>query len=784
MDAAPATMELRLRSPVKDFPDEVYVWPLNMIDEYDPAHDLLETTRLVSKEFPELDDMFTDDLGSVDRKSHSQMADLCARYNCAIDQIHKVSVGAGLSAPTTAASFELVHHIMKQVYNRVIDDPMRLNNYRGFSEEVYGEFTFEMVNEVVREIALSPEDTFIDLGSGVGQVVLQVAAQVGCARAIGIEKKDIPGDYADSMAVEFTRRMAWWGKSHGAFELHRGDFLHKDMHQTIIGASVLFINNFAFGPELNNSIRQLFGELKEGARIVSSLNFCPLSFRITERTANDVAAIIRVRKVTYTGEGVSWTAKPFDYYVHTIDRSGLEKFFKSRTQPPPSLAIADGASRNDNGDDSGADTSSDEWGASQRRHGNGRQGNAKGTNRSGKSTPRDGKGGHVQKGRAANARKTSFSVLLNYLDGDTSDASSLDSASAAPDRGKRATARSTSTPAALGMASSAVAKGVARSATASPAVGHSAASPRKPGRPPKKHSPIALPTQTAGAVSGGGGGGGAHSEPTTPRGASTQSAAVTAGATVTLHAGLSRDKDGRVSVLPSPVASAIAIPHTVHSVTCSGATNALLDEYLAGLRGRLEVAMETVASPGAGSRVQVAAYEAEKEKQEALEQQIEEVEAEIAALDRRGRKQVAKGLKSMKFSLLTKTWKKLQGLLRIIAKHEKLQNDAVECTAAIASIKAEMSGLQDRIRDAKSRGAKRRSELKQVKRMARVVMEFAGMQDVASPGDLIQCSDNHLMRLTDVFSAAIRRLSLRNAEKAGAQKQTLPQPTQTPPQFL
>eukprot|EP01137_Pigoraptor_chileana_P033435 Opistho-2@24268 len=40
------------------------------------------------------------------------------------------------------------------------------------------------------------------------------------------------------------------------------------------------------------------------------------------------------------------------------------------------------------------------------------------------------------------------------------------------------------------------------------------------------------------------------------------------------------------------------------------------------------------------------------------------------------------------------------------------------------------------------------------------------------------------MRLTDVFSAAIRRLSLRNAEKAGAQKQTLPQPTQTPPQFL
>eukprot|EP01136_Pigoraptor_vietnamica_P012744 Opistho-1_new@52998 len=470
MGASEGSLELRLRSPVKDAPDEVYRWPLDMIDEYDPAFDLLETIRLVSKEFPELDDMFTDDLGSVDRKNFAQMSELCARYNLALDQIHKVNFGGAPAVSTSAASFELVHHIMQQVYNRVIDDPMRLNTYKGFSEEVYGEFTFEMINEVVREIALSRDDIFVDLGSGVGQVVLQVAAQAGCVRSTGIEKMQIPADYADKMSVEFRRRMAWWGKSYGAFELRRGDFLSESVRPRITEASVLFVNNFAFGPELNHSIRQIFPDLREGARIVSSLNFCPLNFRITERSHNDVSAIVRVRKITYTGEGVSWTAKPFDYYVHTIDRSMLESFYKNRTAPQAPLAKAD------NGD--GVSSSSEEeWGARRRK---------------GKSTPAKSAPGTASKSAKRKGRPL-YSVLLRYMDGDTSDASSV--VSVVDDTRARAKPASVATGSLSSVSAPALKDGGGqKGSTESPA-----STQRRPGRPARKPR---LPLVGAGADDG------------------------------------------------------------------------------------------------------------------------------------------------------------------------------------------------------------------------------------------------------------------------------------------
>lgn len=45
-------------------------------------------------------------------------------------------------------------------------------------------------------MTLSQDDVFIDLGSGVGQVVLQVAASVGVKVCVGIEKADVPFRYS------------------------------------------------------------------------------------------------------------------------------------------------------------------------------------------------------------------------------------------------------------------------------------------------------------------------------------------------------------------------------------------------------------------------------------------------------------------------------------------------------------------------------------------------------------------------------------------------------------
>lgn len=45
-------------------------------------------------------------------------------------------------------------------------------------------------------INITEDDIFIDLGSGVGQIVLQMAAATKCKICWGVEKADVPSSYS------------------------------------------------------------------------------------------------------------------------------------------------------------------------------------------------------------------------------------------------------------------------------------------------------------------------------------------------------------------------------------------------------------------------------------------------------------------------------------------------------------------------------------------------------------------------------------------------------------
>ena len=62
---------------------------------------------------------------------------------------------------------------------------------------VYGETSFELICQILDKLhPISSENKFVDLGSGVGQVVLQVAALTDCQVSFGIEKANTPAKYA------------------------------------------------------------------------------------------------------------------------------------------------------------------------------------------------------------------------------------------------------------------------------------------------------------------------------------------------------------------------------------------------------------------------------------------------------------------------------------------------------------------------------------------------------------------------------------------------------------
>ena len=71
------------------------------------------------------------------------------------------------------------------------------------STEVYGELNHNMVADIIASAGLTAEDVFFELGSGVGNVVLQIAAQVGC-EAIGVEPRAELHEIAGALHKQVT----------------------------------------------------------------------------------------------------------------------------------------------------------------------------------------------------------------------------------------------------------------------------------------------------------------------------------------------------------------------------------------------------------------------------------------------------------------------------------------------------------------------------------------------------------------------------------------------------
>ncbi|EDO45397.1 predicted protein [Nematostella vectensis] len=322
--------ELKLKSPAGG-DSLVYTWPLNKVGEdgRDDASEIVEAIRWVCEDFPELKLAVENYvLSSFDPESYESMSKLCERYNRAIDGI--LQLWKGRAPPPCIGippSTDLLRHIIQTVYAKAVRDPEKLNSYEPFSPEVYGETSFDLVAQMIREVPMGREKTFIDLGSGVGQVILQVAASGNVKECFGVEKADTPARYAKEMDRCFRKWMHWFGKTYKPFTLVKGDFLDEKMRERLTTTDIIFVNNFAFGPSVDHQLKERFSTMKDGSMIISSKAFCPLNFRTTTRNLSDIGTILHVTELKPLARAVSWTGKSVSYYVHVVDRSLVSMFF-------------------------------------------------------------------------------------------------------------------------------------------------------------------------------------------------------------------------------------------------------------------------------------------------------------------------------------------------------------------------------------------------------------------------------------------------------------------------
>lgn len=235
------------------------------------------------------------------------------------------TIAKRLDTMTSPLPLKLVNHIIKeQIYSRTISPEVdTVREYKGFSDNVYGELLPMFLSKIFKETGLTSEQIFVDLGSGVGNCVLQAALEIGC-HSWGCEVMPNPSKLARSAAAEFTSRCRMWGIKPGKVRIIENDFLaDQEIGDVLKKADVVLINNQAFTPSLNDNLKRIFLDLKEGCKIVSLKYFRDPNHRVKESNINDLVNCLSVQKKERFSGMVSWSDDPGDWYMHVKDSSEL-----------------------------------------------------------------------------------------------------------------------------------------------------------------------------------------------------------------------------------------------------------------------------------------------------------------------------------------------------------------------------------------------------------------------------------------------------------------------------
>ena len=115
--------------------------------------------------------------------------------------------------------------LIEETYQRCVGPQVNtLRNYEAFSSETYGELMPSLVSDIVRQTGLGEDSLFLDLGCGVGNVVLQASLETGC-KSFGVEIMPAPVGMARGQLEQLKIRTRMWGVRMGSVEIEEGDML-------------------------------------------------------------------------------------------------------------------------------------------------------------------------------------------------------------------------------------------------------------------------------------------------------------------------------------------------------------------------------------------------------------------------------------------------------------------------------------------------------------------------------------------------------------------------------
>jgi H3 lysine-79-specific histone-lysine N-methyltransferase len=308
-------------------------------DELDPVEEIMKVVKNVGEVYLAPDEAvaFTDENKGFNRRlqrarNMKNLDDFKAAvrdYNAAVQKFRDDGIFTRNLDNRHSLPLQFVECVLTQIYDRTVSPNVdSLRKYENGTDNVYGELLSPFVNDIFRETQLKSDQIFVDLGSGVGNVVLQAALQIGC-ESWGCEMMKAPCDNAEKQEKEFKARCRMWGLVPGKVKLLRSDFMVCDeLFQTLRKADVVLVNNQAFTPDLNAKLAMLFLDLKDGCKVVSLKSFGDVKPHSKQYS---ILGNFSVTKKEYYRGYVSWTDAPGEYFIATKGNEGVSKVEREST---------------------------------------------------------------------------------------------------------------------------------------------------------------------------------------------------------------------------------------------------------------------------------------------------------------------------------------------------------------------------------------------------------------------------------------------------------------------
>ena len=262
------------------------------------------------------------------RQAGTEYTEYIQEWNDIINEFREDGIIEKVIDEWKTVDLSLCERILEQTYARTVSLQVNeLKKYTNGEDNVYGELLPKLISIILKQdTKIKAHQVFVDLGSGVGNVVLQAALEVGC-ESWGCEMMPTACKLAELQKIEFESRCHLWGLSQGEIHLERGDFLTNEAIRMVLQrADVVLVNNQAFQPDLNEKLTSLFLDLKEGAKIVSLKSFAPVGQKNQSRNVGAIYNILDVTEKIYYDKCVSWTNAPGKYYVSTKDSTRVKAF--------------------------------------------------------------------------------------------------------------------------------------------------------------------------------------------------------------------------------------------------------------------------------------------------------------------------------------------------------------------------------------------------------------------------------------------------------------------------